>query len=172
MLGEKPVIAYSIDHAKDSKYITRTIVSTDDQSIVEVARKYGAEVPFMRPAEFAQDATTDFPVFEHALNWLKENHFEPKNLYFVVGDSHWKYHSKDPSGFEEFGTGSLDASNAIRPAISGSIRSTDSKGEIKQLYVDSTHMGGFLEVTASPEKLTFSLHGSYGKQLYSAERDR
>ncbi len=49
------------------------IVSTDDPAIAQVARDYGAEVPFMRPAELAQDATHDFPVFEHALGWLQEN---------------------------------------------------------------------------------------------------
>jgi hypothetical protein len=49
------------------------IVSTDDPEIAEVAKKFGAEVPFMRPDEFAQDQTLDLPVFEHALNWLIEH---------------------------------------------------------------------------------------------------
>jgi YrbI family 3-deoxy-D-manno-octulosonate 8-phosphate phosphatase len=48
-------------------------VSTDDEEIAEVARKYGAETPFLRPAEFAQDNTTDLPVFQHALGWLQEH---------------------------------------------------------------------------------------------------
>ena len=68
-----PLIAYSIAAAKGSKHVTRTIVSTDDDEIARVARGYGAETPFMRPAEFAQDNTTDFPVFTHALIWLKEH---------------------------------------------------------------------------------------------------
>jgi N-acylneuraminate cytidylyltransferase len=49
------------------------IVSTDDEEIATIARQYGAETPFMRPAEFAQDTTTDYPVFTHALSWLQEN---------------------------------------------------------------------------------------------------
>jgi YrbI family 3-deoxy-D-manno-octulosonate 8-phosphate phosphatase len=49
------------------------IVSTDDEQIAEVARQYGAEVPFLRPAEFAQDHSTDLPVFSHALTWLAEH---------------------------------------------------------------------------------------------------
>ena len=49
------------------------IVSTDDEEIASVARECGAETPFLRPAELAQDQTTDLPVFEHALQWLKEN---------------------------------------------------------------------------------------------------
>ncbi len=68
-----PLIAYSIAAAKGSKWVTRTIVSTDDDEIASVARGFGAETPFMRPAEFAQDDTTDFPVFIHALSWLKEH---------------------------------------------------------------------------------------------------
>lgn len=68
-----PLIAWSIAAARQSALVTRTIVSTDDAEIAVVARSFGAETPFMRPAEFAQDQTTDLPVFEHALQWLAEN---------------------------------------------------------------------------------------------------
>ena len=68
-----PLIAWSIAAAKQSEFVTRVIVSTDDEEIASVARECGAETPFLRPAELAQDQTTDLPVFEHALQWLKEN---------------------------------------------------------------------------------------------------
>lgn len=68
-----PLISWSIAAAKHSKLVTRVIVSTDDEEIAAVAREWGAETPFLRPAEFAQDRTTDLPVFEHALRWLAEN---------------------------------------------------------------------------------------------------
>jgi N-acylneuraminate cytidylyltransferase len=67
-----PLIAWSIAAAKQSSLVTRVIVSTDDEEIAAVAREWGAETPFLRPAEFAQDKTTDLPVFEHALKWLEE----------------------------------------------------------------------------------------------------
>ena len=67
-----PLIAYSIAAAQQSEYVTRVIVSTDDEKIAEVARQFGAEIPFLRPAELAEDSTLDFPVFEHALRWLKD----------------------------------------------------------------------------------------------------
>ncbi|HNF36829.1 MAG TPA: acylneuraminate cytidylyltransferase [Anaerolineales bacterium] len=67
-----PLIAWSIAAAKQSELVTRVIVSTDDEEIAAVAREWGAETPFMRPAEFAQDKTTDLPVFEHALKWLED----------------------------------------------------------------------------------------------------
>jgi len=73
LLSRHPLIAYSILAAQRSKYITRTIVSTDDENIAAVAKQYGAELPFRRPSEIAQDLSTDFEVFTHALQWLKEN---------------------------------------------------------------------------------------------------
>ena len=53
--------------------MTRVIVSTDDEEIAAIARQYGAETPFLRPAEYSQDKTADLPVFQHALSWLAEN---------------------------------------------------------------------------------------------------
>lgn len=78
-LGGFPLIAFSIAAAKLSKFISRIIVSTDSQEIAEISRHYGAEVPFMRPAEFATDMSGDYGVFKHAMNWLKENeNYEPE----------------------------------------------------------------------------------------------
>lgn len=73
-----PLIAWSIAAAQQAETVTRLLVSTDDEEIAAMARQNGAETPFLRPAEFAQDATTDLPVFEHALQWLAENeHYRP-----------------------------------------------------------------------------------------------
>jgi YrbI family 3-deoxy-D-manno-octulosonate 8-phosphate phosphatase len=73
-----PLIAYSIAAAQQSEYVTRVIVSTDDEKIAEVAKQFGAEIPFMRPDELAEDSTLDFPVFEHALKWLRGHEgYEP-----------------------------------------------------------------------------------------------
>ena len=68
-----PLIAYSIAAARQARVVTRTIVSTDDEGIAAVARQFGAETPFLRPAEFAQDDSTDLPLFQHALTWLAEH---------------------------------------------------------------------------------------------------
>ncbi len=67
-----PLIAYSIAAGLKAQMVTRVIVSTDDEEIAAVARSYGAQTPFLRPAELAQDQTTDLPVFQHALGWLAE----------------------------------------------------------------------------------------------------
>lgn len=68
-----PLIAWSIAAAKQSACVTRLVVSTDDEEIAAVARQFGAETPFLRPVELAQDHTTDLPVFQHALTWLAEH---------------------------------------------------------------------------------------------------
>jgi CMP-N,N'-diacetyllegionaminic acid synthase len=73
MIAGKPLIAHSIEQALASRHITRTIVSTDDPEIAKVAREFGAEVPFLRPAEFAQDLSPDIDAFRHALQWLRDH---------------------------------------------------------------------------------------------------
>jgi len=65
-----PLIAWSIAAALRAETVTRVIVSTDDEEIAAVAREWGAETPFLRPAELAQDDTADYPVFRQALDWL------------------------------------------------------------------------------------------------------
>lgn len=72
LLG-KPLIAWSIEEAKKSKLLSRVIISTDDEEIARVAREYGGEVPFLRPAEIAKDNSTDVEFILHTLDWLKEN---------------------------------------------------------------------------------------------------
>lgn len=68
----KPLIKWSIDVALDSKLIDRVIVSTDDQAIALMAQSFGAEAPFLRPINLAQDKSSSFEVVQHALNFLKE----------------------------------------------------------------------------------------------------
>jgi CMP-N-acetylneuraminic acid synthetase len=71
-LGGKPLIAYSIEAAKKSARITDLILSTDDEAIAAVAREHGCDVPFMRPAELAQDSTPHLPVLQHAVAYMEE----------------------------------------------------------------------------------------------------
>lgn len=71
-LGGYPLIAYSIVASKLSSKIERIIVSTDSQEIADIALFYGAEVPFLRPVEIAQDRSTDLELFQHAISWFKE----------------------------------------------------------------------------------------------------
>jgi CMP-N-acetylneuraminic acid synthetase len=69
----QPLLAHSIEQARACPAITRAIVSTDSEDYAVIARQFGAEVPFLRPAEISGDASTDLEVFQHALRWLAGN---------------------------------------------------------------------------------------------------
>lgn len=73
LVNGKPMIAYSIEHAIQAKCIDRVIVSTDSEEYADIARKYGAETPFIRPAEYATDTSLDIDVFKHALKYLEKS---------------------------------------------------------------------------------------------------
>ncbi len=72
-LAGKPLIVWAIDQARAIKRIGRVIVSTDSDEIATIAREAGAEIPFLRPAELAQDNSPEWLVWRHALNFLKES---------------------------------------------------------------------------------------------------
>ena len=76
----KPIIAYSIEAALKSNCFDQVIVSTDDNEIAEVAKKYGAQVPFLRPDELSDDYTGTIPVIKHAIEWMEDNKSSVENV--------------------------------------------------------------------------------------------
>ena len=74
LLAGKPLLAWTIDEAKKSKYIDRLILSSEDDEIIEVARDFGCEIPFKRPVELAQDDTPGIEPVIHAINTLEEKY--------------------------------------------------------------------------------------------------
>lgn len=84
LLAGKPLIAYTIEAARSCPLIARIIVSTDSEEIKEVAVRYGAEVPFLRPLTLAQDNTPTEPVLKHCVEWLEKNEdYEPDIVVFL-----------------------------------------------------------------------------------------
>jgi len=77
----KPMIAWSIEAAFKSGLFDKVVVSTDDKEIAEIAKKYGAEVPFVRPSELSDDFTATFPVIKHSIKWLIEE--EKYDIKFI-----------------------------------------------------------------------------------------
>jgi CMP-N,N'-diacetyllegionaminic acid synthase len=83
LLG-KPLIAYTIEAARAARSLQRIVVSTESPEIAEIAWQYGAEVPFLRPAELAQDETPTLPVLQHVLNELKATGgYEPEVIVLL-----------------------------------------------------------------------------------------
>lgn len=76
----KPLIAWSIEKAKQSDAVDTVLVSTDSQEIAGIATKYGAAVPFIRPSELAYDESPTIDVLEHALDWYRDN----RNIEFDI----------------------------------------------------------------------------------------
>ncbi len=72
-LNQKPLIYYSIKQSLKCKLIQRTIVSTDNKLIAKTAKKYGAEVPFLRPKKISEDHSKDLGFFRHLIQWLEVN---------------------------------------------------------------------------------------------------
>lgn len=72
LLAGKPLIAHTIDAARESGAFDRLILSTDDEQAARIARERGCEVPFMRPADLAADDTPHLPVMQHALAWMRD----------------------------------------------------------------------------------------------------
>jgi CMP-N-acetylneuraminic acid synthetase len=73
LLAGKPLIAWTIETARQSHRLSRVIVSTDDAEIARVAQGWGAEVPFMRPEALGQDESSHISVVTHAIRWLEEH---------------------------------------------------------------------------------------------------
>jgi len=76
ILNNKPLLCHSIDQAKESKYYKnkqmRIVVTTDSEKYADIAKKYGAEIPVLRPSEISQDLSTDFEFMKHMIDYLKE----------------------------------------------------------------------------------------------------
>src|ERR671934_1528973 len=73
VLAGRPLVAHAVAAGLAAELVDRVVCSTDDPEIAEAARLAGAEVPFMRPPELAQDTSEDLPVFVHALSWLEQH---------------------------------------------------------------------------------------------------
>ena len=84
LLNSKPLIYYTIKEALDSKYINRVTLSTDDKEIAEIAKSYGAEIPFIRPKEISQFTSSSLSVILYTLDFLKKNeNYKPDIVVFL-----------------------------------------------------------------------------------------
>ena len=76
LFSDKPIISYSIKNAINSKLFDKVIVSTDDKEIAEISTSLGAEVPFIRPSNLADNQTGIFPVINHAIDFFRNENFD------------------------------------------------------------------------------------------------
>ena len=81
ILAGKPLVAWTIEAAKEAKLLTDYLVSSDDLEIIEVAKEYGAPVPFVRPVELAADQVQNIAVVRHALEFMEN---EKQMTYNII----------------------------------------------------------------------------------------
>ena len=121
IVAGKPMLAWSIEHAKASRLINRVIVSTDSEKYADIAREYGAEVPFIRPEEYATDTALDIDVFRHALNWLAENEGYHPDIVVQLRPTYPKRNPKDIDAMIEMLANASEADSVRSVALAGEV---------------------------------------------------
>ncbi len=104
----RPMIAWSIEAARSSGCFDRVIVSTDDDEIASVAERYGAEVPFRRPAELADDYVGTVPVIAHAIEWLQSKGERPEAVCCLYATAPFVQPGDIRRGLEALESGNAD----------------------------------------------------------------
>ena len=108
-IAGKPLIAWSIEHARSVPEIHHTVVSTDSEAIAQVARAYGAEVPFLRPGHLAEDTTATEPVLQHALDWYTDNREAPDAIILLQPTSPYRQPGALARAIEKFESEGADS---------------------------------------------------------------
>jgi len=114
-LAGKPLIAHTIEASLKSKYITRTILSTEDAKIKQIALKYGAEV-IDRPMELAQDETKTAPVMVHVIKELERNGYNPDIIILLQATCPMRTEKEIDEALELYFNSDCDSIFAAKPA--------------------------------------------------------
>lgn len=147
----KPLIAYTIEVAKKSKYVSRIVVSTDSEEIAVVAKNYGAEVPFLRPPEISQADSTEIEFFDHALNWFLENEgYVPDLIVLLYPTSPFRKAESIDKAIEEI----------LRHPEADSLRSVKKCSEhpYKMWVIEDGYLKPFVKNTEKKDMHTLSYH--------------
>lgn len=116
-LGGRPLIAHAVQTALASRHLTRVVVSTDDPAIAEAARQAGAEVPFLRPAELAQDASPEWLAWRHAIAEIERRDGRAFDAFVSVPTtSPLRAPTDIDACIERFGVGDCDVVVTVSPA--------------------------------------------------------
>lgn len=120
-IAGKPLVAWTIDQALEAKqalagdFEMDVIVSTDDVELAEIAREYGAEVPFMRPAELAQDTTATEPVIEHAIEFMTQEGRRPDAVMLLQATSPVRLPGTLEKAIRQFASSDSDSMVGVIP---------------------------------------------------------
>ncbi len=134
---DKPIIAYSIEAALKSQLFDEIIVSTDNEEIADIAKQYGASVPFMRPDDLADDFIGVTPVIRHAANWFTQNRQKPDYICCLLSTApfiQFKYIQEGLTKLESLDQGSMVYSFTTFPFPIQRANKMDEKGNMVPFY--------------------------------------
>jgi CMP-N,N'-diacetyllegionaminic acid synthase len=136
LLQGKPLLAYPIEEALKIPDISRVIVSTDDSEIAEVAKGYGAEVPFIRPEELSGDTVLTTPVLQHTVDWLKEHeNFETDIVILLYATSPLLTSDKIQEGVDKI-KNNLEVDSVVSGCKDDKYHWEIKENEVKRFYPD------------------------------------
>ena len=110
----KPLLQYTFEAAKNSKLLTRAILSSDDQNIIEIAKKIRLEVPFLRPQELAQDNTSSLAVVQHAMKVFAEKNEKFDAVCLLQPTTPFRRQGLIDEAIEQFKAGDYDSLISVR----------------------------------------------------------
>lgn len=116
LLAGKPLIAWSIEHALAAKHVDRVIVSTDCKEIAEVAIKYGAEVPFLRPSSISCDTASTESAMLHCCDYLRESNSLPDYLLLLQATSPIRENGEIDKAIEFMAENQFDSILSVSPS--------------------------------------------------------
>ena len=116
-INNHPLIAWSINLGKKNKRLKKLIVSTEDENIKKISKKYGAEILFNRPEELSQDNTPEWLVWKHAINFLESNNYDHLDaLVILPATSPLRYQKDVDNALDLFEEGGCDAVISVKRA--------------------------------------------------------
>ena len=137
----KPIIGWTIDIVKKSKIFNKIIVSTDDKKIGTIAKKYNAEVPFIRPAKLANDKVGTSDVVVHAISWLKKEGYTPSEVCCIYPTSPLLQMKDLKNSLKDLKTGKwkyVFSATTFGPSIYRSF-TKDKKEKLKSVFSNKIH---------------------------------
>ncbi len=115
-LGEKPLIAWSIESAKAAKHIDRIIISTDSDDIAAAGRAFGADIPFIRPSDIAGDKSSVVDALRHAVSFYETRGIEVKNIVLLQATNPFRTGAQIDAAIEAFEKQKADSLTSVSPA--------------------------------------------------------
>jgi len=113
-LGEKPLLAYTVEAASKSKLLSRSILSSDSEEIIEVGSKFEIEAPFVRPAQFAEDDTPTIDVIKHALTFFTKKNIQFDAVCILQPTTPFRREGLIDDAIRDFESGNFDSLISVR----------------------------------------------------------